>query len=95
MLIEAMACGVAVVGSDSGEIPSVIADAGEVIAEADLSAWVQILGRLLENSERRFELSARGRARAESTFAWPIIAQQHLDFFEMLLDSPKMPLPAE
>jgi glycosyltransferase involved in cell wall biosynthesis len=95
MLVEAMACGAAVVGSDSGEIPFVIADAGEVVAETDLSAWVQTLGRLLGNSEHRAELSARGRARAETVFAWPIIAQQHLDFFETLLDRSNMPSPSE
>ena len=40
MLLEAMASGVAVVASDSGEIPYVVGDAGRVVPEADESAWV-------------------------------------------------------
>jgi glycosyltransferase involved in cell wall biosynthesis len=85
MLIEAMASGVAVIGSDSGEIPFVIGDAGEVVGEADRAEWARILGVLLENPARRVELGARGRDRAESLYAWPIVARKHLDFFESLL----------
>ena len=66
MLIEAMACGVAVVGSDSGEIPFVIGDAGEVVGETDVPGWTRTLGLLLENPARRAELAARGRERAET-----------------------------
>jgi glycosyltransferase involved in cell wall biosynthesis len=86
MLIEAMACGVPVVGSDSGEIPFVIADAGEVVAEADLAAWVDRLAMLLESPERRAELATRGYARARTMYAWPIIAKQQLEFFNTLCD---------
>jgi glycosyltransferase involved in cell wall biosynthesis len=85
MLIEAMACGVNVVGSDSGEIPFVIGDAGEVVAEADVPAWTRTLGALIESPARRNELASRGRERAEKSYAWPIVAQRHLDFFESLL----------
>jgi glycosyltransferase involved in cell wall biosynthesis len=87
MLIEGMACGVAVVGSDSGEIPFVIGDAGEIVGEADVAGWTRTLGALLESPARRAELSARGRERAESSYAWPIVAQKHLEFFESLLDT--------
>jgi glycosyltransferase involved in cell wall biosynthesis len=86
MLIEAMACGVAVVGSDSGEIPFVIGDTGLVLPEADAKAWAMGLGNLLENPARRRELSDAGRARAQTDFAWPVVAQRHLDFFESVLD---------
>jgi glycosyltransferase involved in cell wall biosynthesis len=86
MLIEGMACGVAVVGSDSGEIPYVIGDAGVVVGEADLPGWTRAIGELLENPARRHELGARGRSWAESSFAWPIVARKHLEFFEMILD---------
>ena len=84
MLIEAMACGVAVVGSDSGEIPHVLGDTGEVVAEADTAAWTLAIGRLVENSKRRSERAAAGLARAHAVFAWPVIARQHWNFFEEL-----------
>ena len=38
MLIEAMACGVPVVGSRSGEIPAVIGEAGLLVPEGDAAA---------------------------------------------------------
>ena len=41
MIIEAFACGVPVVGSDSGEIPFVIGDAGRVVAETDVAGWAR------------------------------------------------------
>ena len=85
MIIEAFASGLAVVGSDSGEIPHVIGNAGIVVGEKDQSAWVRTLERLLEDSALRTDLSGRGRVRAEEQFAWPIIARRHLEFFEQLL----------
>ena len=45
MIIEAFASGVPVIGSDSGEIPFVIADAGRVVAEADAAAWTAEIAR--------------------------------------------------
>jgi len=86
MLIEAMACGVPVLGSDSGEIPFVIADAGIVLPEADVHAWTTTLAALLQNSAQRAELAARGLERAHARFAWPVVARQHLDFFDEILD---------
>ncbi len=82
MLIEAMACGVPVAGSASGEIPFVIGDAGVVLPEADPAAWTTALAELLESPARRAGLGAAGLARARSVFAWPIIARRHLDFFD-------------
>jgi glycosyltransferase involved in cell wall biosynthesis len=85
MLIEAFACGVPVVASDSGEIPHVIGDAGLVVAESDVDAWVDAVSGLIADPERRTDLALRGRARAETVFAWPVVARQHLDFFENVI----------
>ena len=84
MLIEAMACGIAVVGSDSGEIPFVLGRAGSVVPEGDTRAWSTAIGDLLENPARRAELAAAGLARAHSMFAWPVVARQHWQFFDAL-----------
>ncbi|MBA2226060.1 MAG: glycosyltransferase [Thermogemmata sp.] len=88
MLIEAMACGVPVAGSDSGEIPYVVGDAGLVLPEADAAAWVAGLAGLLESPARRRELAAAGRERTCQRYAWPVAARQHLRFFQQLLDLP-------
>jgi glycosyltransferase involved in cell wall biosynthesis len=82
MIIEGFTSGLAVVGSDSGEIPHVIGDAGVVVGEKDEEGWVRAIERLIGDERFRAELSARGRARAEGHFAWPVIAREHLDFFE-------------
>jgi glycosyltransferase involved in cell wall biosynthesis len=85
MLAEGFACGVPVVTSDSGEIPHTAGDAGRVLPEADVEAWTAALAELLESPDRRRELSARGRERAVTRFAWPVVAREHLDFFESVL----------
>jgi glycosyltransferase involved in cell wall biosynthesis len=85
MLAEAFACGVPVLTSDSGEIPHTAGDAGLVLPEADTAAWMAALAGLLESPERRRELSVRGRERAVTRFAWPVVAREHLNFFESVL----------
>ena len=86
MLIEAMACGVPVIGSNSGEIPHVIGDAGVVVGDIDIQGWTRSIATLLENPARREELSVVGRDRVESAFSWPVIASQHLEFLDTLFD---------
>jgi glycosyltransferase involved in cell wall biosynthesis len=82
MLIEAFACGVPVVGSDSGEIPHVIGDAGLVVGEKHEEDWCSVLSDLLEDAPRRRELADRGLGRVRERYAWPVIARQYLNFFE-------------
>ena len=86
MAIEAFACGVPVVASDSGEIPHVVADAGLVIREDDTAGFGAALAELLESPARRRELRERGLARAHDVYAWPRVARAHLDFIESLRD---------
>jgi glycosyltransferase involved in cell wall biosynthesis len=85
MLIEAMACGVPVLASRSGEIPYVVADAGVIVDEADVTGWTAALDRLLGDADVRGDLSGRGLARAHDKYAWPVVARAHLRFFEELL----------
>lgn len=89
MLIEAFASGVAVVGSDSGEIPHVLGQAGRVLPERDRAAWTACLEELVCDPRARAELAGRGLARAHERFAWPVIARQHLAFFDELLGGRK------
>ena len=74
VLIEAMACGVPVVGSESGEIPSVIGDAGLTFPEGDSAALAKHLARLMEDIELWNDLSQRGRKRATTQFTQKQVA---------------------
>lgn len=85
MLIEAMACAIPVVGSDSGEIPFVIGDAGLVLPEKDPRAWTEAIERLLGDAAARRARSDSGMARAAERFAWPVVARAHLGWFDEVL----------
>ena len=84
MLIEAMACGVPVLASRSGEIPHVVADAAVLLPEDDVEAWASTLTRVLQDAPARRELADRGLRRTRTEFAWPLVARRHLDFFDEL-----------
>jgi glycosyltransferase involved in cell wall biosynthesis len=86
MLIEAFACGVPVVASDSGEIPHVVGDRGIIVAERDTAAWTRALQLVLGDDALRRDLSERGRRAAVSTFDWPVVARQHAEFFHQLVE---------
>lgn len=68
VLIEGMACGVPVVGSNSGEIPWVIGGAGLVFPEGDADALCGILAALSADPVQRAALATRGRARVLAHF---------------------------
>jgi glycosyltransferase involved in cell wall biosynthesis len=87
MLVEAFACGVPVVGSDSGEIPYVLDGVGEVVGETDEAGWTRTLGNLLDSPSRRAEMAERGLAAARELYAWEVIGRQYLTFFERILEA--------
>jgi glycosyltransferase involved in cell wall biosynthesis len=85
MIVEAFASGLAFIGSDSGEIPNVVGDAGLIVGEKDSQGWSSAITGLLENATRRHEFAARGLARAHEQFAWAVVARRYLEFFESIL----------
>ena len=87
VLIEAMACGVPVVGSTSGEIPHVIGEAGLVVPEADPDALRAALERLASNPTLRADLGRRGRARVLERFTHDRIADQTLAVYRRVLQA--------
>ncbi len=85
VLIEAMACGVPVIGSDSGEIPNVISDAGLVFPEGNVVELRNCLLELMENRDLAKSLGAKGGERAMSIYTNKALAKQLLDFYRELL----------
>ena len=87
VLVEAMASGVAVVGSTSGAIPEVIGDAGIVVAENDPASLADALRRMLCDENTRRELARRGRARVERLYTWRLVADQMYQLYRQTLDA--------
>lgn len=85
VLVEAMACGVPVVGSDSGEIPHVIGDAGLVFPEENVKALQDHLARLLGDDDLRVELARRGRERVLAHHTQEEVAAQTYRVYQTLL----------
>ena len=85
ILVEAMACGVPVVASNSGEIPGVVGDGGIIVGEGDASALGAALERLAKDPSARAKLAERARARAASKFSQECIATATFEFYEQVL----------
>ena len=76
VLIEAMAAGCAVVGTNSGEIPHVIGNAGIVVPERDPGQLRAVLRSLITNPDLRARLAACGRARVQRHFTHAVVARR-------------------
>lgn len=75
VLIEAMACEVPVIGSDSGEIPHVIGDAGLVTPEGDVEALRAALLTLATQPDLRETLARKGRERVLAHYTQEQVAR--------------------
>lgn len=84
VLVEAMACGVPVIGSNSGEIPSVIADAGLVFKEESVEGLRLGIERLYSSQSLRLNLIRSGIERVNKTFSLEVVAAQHHKLFTSL-----------
>lgn len=85
VLTEAMATGVPVVGSDSGEIPVVIGDAGLIFPEGSVGELAEALRRLYDDETLRRQLGEKGRVRALKRFTHRRIAELTLDVYRHTL----------
>jgi glycosyltransferase involved in cell wall biosynthesis len=78
VVIEAMACGTPVVGSDSGEIPNLIADTGGglVFKERQPNELADRLARLIRDPALRAGLGAKGQQAAAARYSLAAIARK-------------------
>ena len=85
VLIEAMACRVPVIGSDSGEIPHVIGDTGLVFPEGNVEELRNCLMQLMEQKELAEELGKKGYEKAMNQYTNQALARQLFDFYQELM----------
>jgi glycosyltransferase involved in cell wall biosynthesis len=74
--LEAMACGLPVVGADANGVRDVVADCGVVVPRGDAGALAGALGSLLDDDDRRLELGRAGRRRAAERFSLDVVGAQ-------------------
>jgi glycosyltransferase involved in cell wall biosynthesis len=67
--LEAMACGLPVVGADATGVADVVGETGIVVPRDDPDGLARALGGLLDDTERRIQLGRAARIRVEQTFA--------------------------
>jgi glycosyltransferase involved in cell wall biosynthesis len=87
VLVEAMACQTPVIGSDSGEIPHVIGEAGLIFPEGDRQALAGLLQRLAKDAALRAELGRLGRSRVLVHFTQQRIAAATYRVYQQMLGS--------
>lgn len=85
VILESIACGTPVVGSDSGEIPRLIRETGGgwVFPEADPTAFAGVLRDAIRDRGERAARAERGAAYVADEFTLPAIAGRFADAIEV------------
>ncbi len=82
-----MACRVPVIGSNSGEIPHVISDAGLVFPEGNVPELANCLQQLMDNPDLAENIGQMGYAKAMAQYTNTALAKQQLEFYQELVSS--------
>ena len=88
VLVESMAAGTPVIGSDSGAIPLVVGNTGYIVPEKDIPYIRKSLEKSYTNKEKYRRLSKLGQQRAKDEFSYTAIARKTYDFIQQI-KSPK------
>jgi len=81
VLPEAMACGLSVIGSDSGAIPEIIGHAGRIFPERDCYALATAIRAFYEDPEMCRNLGRRGIKRAREHFSCETFAEKLVQLY--------------
>jgi glycosyltransferase involved in cell wall biosynthesis len=85
ILIEAMGSGVPVIGSDAGEIPNVIGDAGQIYPEGDVDALRTHLHALMTDPDRWMIYAQLGCDRAQTHYSQRKVASDTVEAYRETL----------
>lgn len=79
--LEAMACGVPVVASNTSSLPEVLGDAYLAVSPTDVEGLAGAIGRALDEATLREDLRRKGLERA-AHFSWEATARRLLDLYQ-------------
>jgi alpha-1,3-rhamnosyl/mannosyltransferase len=83
-VLEAMACGIPVVASNTSSLPEVVGETGILINPYDADELRDAIGKVLEDPGQRKEMSERGLERAK-LFSWDKCARETLSVYQEVL----------
>jgi glycosyltransferase involved in cell wall biosynthesis len=86
-VMEAMACGVPVVGFKIGGIPDMVrqGENGLLVPHGDVKALADAIHTLLSDDTRRISMGRAGRAIAEREYSCKLQGQRYLDLYRSML----------
>ena len=87
VIIEAMSCQIPVIGSDSGEIPHVIGDAGLIFPEGDVKALANCLLQLIDKPDFAQNLGLMGYTKVIAQYTNKALAKQQLEFYQEIISN--------
>jgi len=88
VLLEAMASGMAIITSTAGGCPEVVGKTGLLVEPRDTEGIRKMLLKLVESDELRRQLGQAALERAQQQFNWENIAQQYLNCYSQILNTP-------
>lgn len=94
-LLDAMAQGLPVVGTESGVLPEIIGDAGIVVEEDDPDVLGLALERLQTMPEEQARLGAAGRRRVMAEYVDDAVARKTLAFWRQVIGTAPLVAPPQ
>lgn len=85
-LVEAMACGTAVVASNTGPVPEITSEAAKLFDPASEEAIATAIEQVVSSEDTRAELARRGLRRAKD-FSWQKAARSYTELARQLTDA--------
>jgi glycosyltransferase involved in cell wall biosynthesis len=82
-ILEAMRCGIPVVGSNAASIPELVGSAGPLVEPLDTAAWASEITRLVNDPALAARLAAASQAQA-AAFSWTRTARETLRLLRSL-----------